>query len=337
MKFVNFAILALASVNFVSASPIKEKRAINDKNQCNDQYCYWVSGPSGGTATLVGFGRKNQNSKVVNVPTKVVFEGYTYKVTSVGENAFGNTAITEVNVASGISELKLSHNAFADCKNLKRVVLNSPVVGLVDNTPFSNPNKDCVFLGQGVKTFTNDQVKRLLKSLNIEKKDYSKIDDYQRKVALFELAKTLSQYIRISDNKDGGNVIAAIKTKFGNSAGRARLYRLLAIEMGVPKKDIFIGHDGKNAYFYYLKLDNVWFNCEVDYPFRRYSVYYQAEWQRPFFMDNASMKTNLGTSVNPSSWYVLFSEYGYGDEFRGQQSYDIFDQYLRQNKLGSRK
>jgi len=333
MRFFSIALLAFAGL--VSASPIMEKRRINDKNQCNDQYCYWVSGPNGGTATLVGFGNKNQNSKVVNVPNKVVFEGYTYKVDSVGVFAFSNSDITEVNVARGISELRLSHDAFAGCKNLKRVVLNSPVVGLVDDSPFREPNKDCVFLGQGVKSFTNDQVKYLLKSLRFEKKDYG-YDDYQKKSDLFELAKNLSQYLRISDIKDAGNALTAMKIKFASSAGYARLFRLLAIEMGISEKDILVAHDGKNAYFNYVKVDGYWYNCQVDYPYRRYPLFYQT-WERPFFMGNAEMKKNLSTSVNPSNWYVLFSNYGYGDEFRGQQSYQIFDQYLKQYNLGSRK
>jgi len=312
-----------------------EKRAINDKNQCNDQYCYWVSGPSGGTATIVGFGNKNKNSKVVNVPNKVVFEGHTYYVNSVGYGAFGRyDQIEEVNIASGIDNLDLSHGAFAENKNLKRVVLNSPVSAL-DLTAFSSPHKDCVFLGKGVKSFTDGQVKRLLISFGIKTKDYSKIDDYTRKVDLFELAKTLSQYLKVSDIKDSGNAIAALEIKFATSAGYARLYRLLAIAMGVPEKDILVGHDGNGNYFNYTKLDNVWFNLSVDYPFRRYSLYYQT-WQYEFFVDNATFKSRIKSKTSPSSWYVMFSNYGYSDEFRGQQSYDIFDQYLKQNRLGSR-
>jgi len=340
MKFINLTLLVLAG-SFVSSRAVEEKRTLNDKQQCDGSLCYWISGPNGGTATLVGFdsSNKKQSQKTLNIPYSVKFEKYTYLVDSVLESAFsGNRELQEVNVSSSIKTLNVSHRTFAECPNLTRVVFNNQKVTASNLYAFYNPNKNIAFLGRGVKSYTDDQTDKLIFDWNIDVQNFSKIDDYHRKVALFNLGKRLVRYLSNSSAKDAGNAITAIKTRAANSAGYARLFRLLAIAMGYPSKEILVAHDGNGNYFNYVKLDGYWYNISVkDIPYDKYQEYYEAEWQYPPFVDMKTQKKRLNTKADPSNWYVMFSNYGYSDEFRGQQSYDKFDQYLKKNNLGSHK
>lgn len=66
------------------------------------------------------------SSSTVSIPTSVSHSGKTYKVTSIGQNAFiGNTTIQTVNIASSITNIE--RGAFERCTNLTSVTIPSSV------------------------------------------------------------------------------------------------------------------------------------------------------------------------------------------------------------------
>ncbi|ORX79125.1 hypothetical protein BCR32DRAFT_269646 [Anaeromyces robustus] len=330
MKFLNLSVLLLASL--ASAAPLR------DKYQCKDKLCYVVSSSTGGTAYIRAFNTGYTNSKTLDVPSSINIDGNVFKVNGVYLNTFDDLkTLEEINIPSGISKFTFSHETFNNCPKLKRVVLNNQVSDANDSAIFNSPNNNIVFQGKGVKTLTDSQVKYFLfRNMDMSTKKYQDLYDYQRKTDLFNLAKKLSSYARISSTTDGDNALTVMKTKYGTDAGRARLFRLLAIEMGYKSDEILVASDG-TKYWNYVKADGVWYNVDVNYPFTRYTEYYEAEWRYPFLVGNKDFKKRKSISSDPKQWRVMYSNYGYKDEFRGQQTYDIFDQYLRQKKAGERK
>jgi len=331
MKFINLAIIALSSISLVLSKPL------TDKNYCYKEFCYLVENGSGGPATIKGFSAKYQNSKVANIPASVNIEGNTFYIKTIDRLAFSKlSTLEEVNIASGISNLTIKYGAFSECPNLKRVVLNCQKYTIDDPlATFTSPNRAVQFLGKGVKDYTDKHMSKIIKNYSLPSKSkYTDLYDYERKSDLFVLARHLSQY-RYADFNDGDNAITLYKTGFGTDAGHARLFRLLAIAMGVKSNEILVAYDGKGKYWNYVKVDGYWYNASVNYPFRMVSDYYYAEWKKPFFHGNEEWKGE--TTVPPSQWLVMKTNYGYKDELRGQPTYENFDSYLRQNNLGSRK
>jgi len=325
MKFINLAIIALSSVSLVLSKPL------TDKNQCKDKLCYVISSGSGGTAFVKGFNTGYTNSKVLDIPSSVTIEGNYFTINGIDRLAFsGLSTLEEIRIASGINKLTLTYGAFSELPNLKRVTLSNKSFEANDLSSFSSPNKEVMFLGNGVKDYTNSQVKYLFKNVfGLKTKTYQDEYDYQRKTDIFELAKTVSGYARISDNRDGDNAITVLKTKFGSPLGRARLFRLLAIELGIKASDIKVAYDGKSKYWNYIKVDGSWYNADINYPFRLHTQYYEAEWKYPFFVGASEYKKRESITASPKQWRVMLTNYGYSDESRGQPTNEIFTGKLK--------
>ncbi|ORX42564.1 hypothetical protein BCR36DRAFT_337361 [Piromyces finnis] len=191
----------------------------------------------------------------------------------------------------------------------------------------------------GTKSFVNDYVEKLAKSLSIQKINYDKLTTYEEKENIFEIAKKTQTYLRTSDVKDSGSVAVNLVTKFGTRDGYARLFRLLCIASGLPENRILVGGDNNGHYWNYIRFSGYWYNVNIDYPYRVYSTYSSAVSKKPFFLGNAAFKQRLseeqGINVNPSNYIVWFKNYGYPDEFRGQQTYDKLDYYLN-SQVGER-
>ena len=67
----------------------------------------------------------------VNVPATVAYENYTYRVTTIGENAFeGCYELTKVTLPNGL--LIIDRQAFADCERLTDVDIPATVTGIHD-------------------------------------------------------------------------------------------------------------------------------------------------------------------------------------------------------------
>eukprot|EP00833_Pecoramyces_ruminatium_P011395 jgi/Orpsp1_1/1185427/evm.model.c7180000093702.1 len=332
MKFINSAIFAVSCINLALS------KAIGGEDKCNDQFCFWLTNE--GSATILGFSQNNQNTKVLDIPASVNFDGRDYYVNAAGVGAFsGNENLEEVNVSSYIDNLYLDTDAFAYCSNLKKVVFNNKSVSAANTSSFASPNKDISFTGRGVSSYTNDQALKLITQWGFSVKNYNNESDYTRKEDLFNLAKYLTQYLRINEIKDSGNALVAIKVKFASYDGYARLFRIFAIAMGIPENYIYVASDGNNHYWNYCFIDNMWYNVDIiNYPYRRYSLYSIAESQRPFYHGYTEFKEMNNDSIyaSPSQWVVLFNNYGYPNELNGQQTSDNFDVFLNQHQLGYR-
>lgn len=328
MKFSTKLICTLVNATIAFA-------ALNDKQQHDDTFNFWISGPNGGTATLVGLRKNPTTAKSLTIPANVYVEGIKFKVVDVLDHTFSgnNCPFEDIYVSSNVESFHFDHYSFNDCANLKRVVLYNDVI-TTELTAFKNVNKNVQFLSKGTKSFVMDFTKKLVRDLDIPIKNYSSVTTSDKKNDLFEIAKKLSNYLRNSGVRDSGNVAVNLVTKYGTSDGYARLFRQLAIAAGFPESDILVGGDNNGHYWNYVRFGSYWWNVDVNYPFRVYSTYKNAESSKPFFLGNKDFKNrvteNYDITVDPNNFIVWFTNFGYADEFRGQQTYENWDTYLRQ-------
>ena len=80
-------------------------------------------------------GLKKKSLKEIKIATKVTIGGVTYKVTSIGANAFkGNKKIKKVTIGKNVKTI--GANAFAKCKLLKKVRINSKKIKKIGKKAF---------------------------------------------------------------------------------------------------------------------------------------------------------------------------------------------------------
>ena len=76
-----------------------------------------------------------QYTGVVNIPDEVTKDGITYKVTTIGNNAFENcTGLTSVTMGDNVTSIGLF--AFSGCTNLPSVTIGNGVTS-IDKLAFS--------------------------------------------------------------------------------------------------------------------------------------------------------------------------------------------------------
>ena len=108
-------------------APKKGTILVDEKNQV--KYKILVSDTKNGTVEYVK--PLNKKAKTVNVPATVKINGITYKVVSIGKNAFKNhKTITKVTIGKNIKTI--GANAFYGCKKLKTVSMGKNITTIGD-------------------------------------------------------------------------------------------------------------------------------------------------------------------------------------------------------------
>ncbi len=122
-----------------SQNPIPAKNKIYKSGKY--QYKVTKSAAKGGTVELKAPLKKTMKS--VSVPSTVKINGYTFKVTSVGKNAFkNNKKLTKVTIGANVT--KIGANAFSGCKKLKKITVKSKKLKSVGKNALKNIHKKAV-------------------------------------------------------------------------------------------------------------------------------------------------------------------------------------------------
>lgn len=99
----------------------------------------------------VQFVEGNTTSLVVTIPSKVVINGVSYKVTSIAANAFkDNKRITKVIIGSNVKSI--GKNAFRGCGNLTNVTIGKNVKTIGANAFYNCKKLESVSIGKNVTT-----------------------------------------------------------------------------------------------------------------------------------------------------------------------------------------
>lgn len=98
---------------------------------------FTLNDPANGEATLQMHGKGNSDYEgEITVPSEFTYEGNTYTVTSIGENAFKGSKATRVNLPSTIKELH--DNALKNCKSLITIECDGTTPPTITGDVFKN-------------------------------------------------------------------------------------------------------------------------------------------------------------------------------------------------------
>ena len=134
------------------------------------KYIYKVTKAGSKDGSIVGevevTGLKKKSLTQIKIATKVTIDGVTYKVTSIGANAFkGNKKITKVTIGKNVKTI--GANAFANCKKLKNVRINSKKIKKIGKKAFfKKKGKKIIFKVAKTK---KKAYKKLLKTAKTKK------------------------------------------------------------------------------------------------------------------------------------------------------------------------
>ena len=85
---------------------------------------------------------KRKDAKTITIPSKVTYQGVTYKVTAVSANACnGMKKLTKVTIGANVKTI--GKNAFKNCKKLKTLKIKSSKLKSVGKNAFKGIYKKC--------------------------------------------------------------------------------------------------------------------------------------------------------------------------------------------------
>jgi len=207
------------------------------------------------TATLTN--TKVNNATTFNVPAYINHEGKQYDLTMIEAYAFKGKTRARINFNSKIRNLLIKKNAFNGILGLKEINVFStnidPEIGAFDGIG-ENTN----FLGQGLPNAIERLVVKYLKKWNLPVgKNYSKLSEVEKMKDLANLNKGIDKICHLVTVPYGNTVATSLFTRFGDREGFARLYRIFAIAMGIPKSYILVGSDNYHInLFNYVLVNN---------------------------------------------------------------------------------
>ena len=105
----------------------------------DENYIYVITKTGSNDGKTVGevkvTGLKKKSLKEIKIAANVKIGGVSYKVTSIAKNAFkGNKKITKATIGKNV--VSIGNNAFANCKKLKQVKINSKKLKKIGNKVF---------------------------------------------------------------------------------------------------------------------------------------------------------------------------------------------------------
>ena len=112
------------------------------------------------TVTITKF--TDKKAKKLTIPATVKVKGVTYKVTAVSDKAFkGNKKLTTVTIGSNVT--KIGKEAFAGCKNLKKITVTAGKLKTISKNAFKGINKKVTITVKGTKKAKTALKKQLKK------------------------------------------------------------------------------------------------------------------------------------------------------------------------------
>jgi len=208
-----------------------------------------------GRATLTGTNLASYYSYII--PDYVTYQGKNYQVTMVNGNVFNGSQITKISVHSKNKALLLKKNSLNGVKGLTEFNFNSlktePEIGT-----FGSIGTTTKFYGAGIPYAIEKLCVKYLKKWKLPiGKNYFNLYGWDRTYDLFLLAKNMQRTFKLNNNIVDPN--SAATTAFalqGSRDGIARLYRIMAMVMGLTEEQIHVGCDTNNYCWNYVYVDN---------------------------------------------------------------------------------
>ncbi|OUM60098.1 hypothetical protein PIROE2DRAFT_63363 [Piromyces sp. E2] len=341
MKLLSIVLISIINICFC-ATAVSASEVLS-----NGYFKFQSFGTFINFATIVGLESKYKNDVDLIIPAYINHQGTAYKVSQVSSNAFVNEKFETVIIPSNV-DIYLFENAFKNCKNLKKIIIDGDLS--YDKGAFSGSN-NIEFEGPGLSKLVERLSKNLLEewkipiNQNFEGNSASQLQNKRK--SIYNLAKKINEKFPHSGNS--GNLGYSLVFQKVNHRGMSRLFRQLAITMGIKPTDIFNAADGHCSFWNYVRIGNEWYNVDVyTFDFKKYSSYTNG-----FFFSNKEFSNHLVSNVNymfsheihtqPNKWIVYDDQYGTDGEIveyrvllsNGEDPNKVkFDDYIKDNKLG---
>jgi len=273
------------------------------------------------------------------IPATVKYQGKRYQVTMVQANAFNGRDISIINVDSSNKALLLKRNAFNGIFYLREFRFNSKKTE-PEIDAFGRNGVLTYFSGPGVPYAMEKLIPKYLKKWKLPVgKNYTNASGYETMRDLFLLAKNFQRNFGVYDKSS--SLSSAVDITFngsGNVEAYARLYRIMAIFMGIPENEIMVGNDTIHQCWNYVKVDNYtgekrWYVVDaskyIDDNANMDNSYFQYEKN---FINN-TLKQFYGEyyTLYPHNFIVYLNKYNYPGESSPNPNTMDFDSWLVRN------
>lgn len=316
-------------------------------NYNDGTFNYWLS-DTDKKATVMGVDPKFKDAYELTLNPWVTYNGQRYYVKQIGAGAFSNTQVVDLIVPSDIEIMNFSSRAFFNAQYIRTIDLRNQKVS-ADIGAFENCGRNLSFIGKGVESLVDSYSKNLLKQWGLPvNKDYTNLPDIDRMKDLYTLARKVSENISYYSNTGNpSNTAVVMVFGKGDSNGIARVYRNLAINMGIPINDVQVGGDGQYFSWNYVYVLRKWYNVDIiHYKFGKYSTY-----ESSLFTTDRNQREVIRKGYGYSSvddvkpikkWIIYINRYNYYDEWKYNYPYrqgsntEIFEDWLIRNRQGVR-
>jgi len=295
-----------------------------------------------GQAAIVG--TYYDSMRDASVPQFIVANRKQYLVTEIAAKAFYGKEINKFTI-DGYNSILIKKNAFSGVKGLKEFhIINKNVD--VEIGGFSGVGTLVQFQGEGIPNTVNRYCEKLLKQWNLPVgMNYNYVDDKVKKQDLFTLGKNMQSTFGIYDKiayPDNAANVAFIGS--GSSNGLSRLYRIMAIVMGISYEDVLTGCDNMHYCWNYVKVNGYnentkkWHVYDIQDPIYKTTVFDNSSFQKErTFLNTLKRYYGNTTTIDPHKFIVLNNRYNYPYEDRVTNfNTENFDDWLKRTNGGVR-
>eukprot|EP00833_Pecoramyces_ruminatium_P009748 jgi/Orpsp1_1/1183780/evm.model.c7180000086695.1 len=328
----SYIFLAILSITTVLSRPTSIVKGVL-KYRLNDN----------GTAALIDITK--ENVEAITIPATIEYNKKQYRVSEIAANTFTGKDVSNITFDENISGLVVKKNAFYEMRlNRAIYVYSKYITAEIDG--FRGLSNYANFQGVGVPNLVDDYSEKLLKKWNLPvRKNYKYVSQDERMHELFTLGKRVQENFGNYDNISGpDNAANVMFIGCGGSNGISRVYRLLAITMGIPYDEVLVGSDNIHISWNYVKINKgkglKWYVFDIV----NYEIGKNTLWNLSAFITDAEQVKKLQKFYGPyytisaDKFIIYTNRYNYPNESRYPVSMEqeLFNDWLKRNNAGVR-
>eukprot|EP00833_Pecoramyces_ruminatium_P015550 jgi/Orpsp1_1/1189582/evm.model.d7180000073038.1 len=311
MKFLgSFIILAILNLVSVLAGPPRSE-TIKD-----DQFKYHIQYDGNHIAYITDVIDKNADT--LTIPNYVVHKGETYYVHALA-GGLTNSYVTKLEIPFYVYHyFSIWGNVLKEAKYLKELKIDCFYdVEFFEDT-FNGVNPNIQIYGQGVDKAMMSYAKKILQNNYPDLiRDYSNVSDYDKKCALYQIAKIVNKTFGYNTNiAYPHNGAVALAVKQGSTRGLARVVRIFAIAAGYNQDEILVGGDGSYLDFNYVKFNGRFYVLDaVKTKYNDRDLCSTSVIQTSSRFNEKVLKPFYGSKVSTSKWVLYNQKYGFPNDY----------------------
>eukprot|EP00833_Pecoramyces_ruminatium_P007976 jgi/Orpsp1_1/1182008/evm.model.c7180000079509.1 len=329
-NFFSFIIIGCLNLIVVLAEEIPESRYIRDSD-----FEYYIQYDGYNMAVVTNV--LNKMDETLSFNPYVFHDGEQYDVIGI-VSGLKDCAVTKLIIPHYIyNTFSVDNNVLREAKYLKELQINSLSDVLFFENTFNGVNPNLQIHGQGVDKALSAYARRLVEIyLSDTIMDYKKENFLNKAAGLYKIARYVQKNFQYtSKTESASNGASVLFLKQGDSIGRARVIRLLALAAGYPEEELLVGGDGGSQGFNYVLLPHQeWYIVD------NYFYQYNDEYIDYDFYLNVNTYLSISNNRRGDSDNFVLYNFKYGCPHEGPLDNSIpekenFKKWLTKNKKGT--